>query len=163
MKMMSATLVLLTTTLCAAAAEDSYRSTMSGNVTIEVRAKDGRNAQAASKSADTLTIHFVQPPKPTEPDEDDIAQRLKRCGEKWNKKLDAYEKGLPKLQRYLAYYKKWEAYPAQRPPRSAEPLLTRTTYRTCMYACLQDRLAGCPGGWAPETEETKSAETGIDE
>jgi len=152
MKTMPATLLLLGLTISSAAAEETYRSKMSGNVTIEVLPKDGSKAQTPAKPADTLTIRFVQPPRPIAPDEEDIAQRLARCGDKWNKKLDAYEKGLPKLQKYLAYYKRWEAYPAQRPPKSSEPVLTRAIYRTCMYACLQDRLANCPGGWAPETE-----------
>jgi hypothetical protein len=86
--------------------------------------------------------------------EEDVAQKLNRCGEGWNKKLQEYEARLPKLQQFLAYYRKWESYPAQRPPRSAEPLLTRADYRACMYACLEERPAACPGGW-PAADEKK--------
>ncbi len=86
--------------------------------------------------------------------QDDPAHKLKLCGEKWNRKLAAYEAGLPKLKTYLAYYDKWERYPAQRPPKSPEPQLTRESYRACMYECLGDTSATCPGGWPAEAADT---------
>jgi hypothetical protein len=86
---------------------------------------------------------------------EDVAQKLKRCGEDWNRKLGEYEARLPKLQQFLAYYRKWESYPAQRPPKSPEPLLTRADYRACIYACLNDRPAACPGGWPAAADEKK--------
>lgn len=86
---------------------------------------------------------------------DDPAVRLRQCGEKWNRKLAAYEAHLPKLKAYLAYYAKWESYPAQRPPKSPEPLLTRQSYRACMSECLGDTSVSCPGGWPAETSEKK--------
>jgi hypothetical protein len=156
MKTMSATLVLLGLTICSAAAEDSYRSTMTGNVTIEVAPNDADKAPADAKAGENLTIRFVPPPKPSEADEDDVAQKLTSCGEKWNKKLKAYDSGARKRDKYLAYYQRWERYPAQRPPRLGEPTLTRTTYRTCMYACLQNQLDGCPGGWAADDQKTEA-------
>lgn len=154
MKIMSATLVSLALMIGPAPAEDAYQSTMSGNVTIEVVPKDTTKGETRPKPAETLTIRFVPPPKPVDVDEDDIQQKLKLCGDKWNKKLDDYEAHLPKLQKYLAYYKKWEDHPAQRPPKSPEPLLTRASYRACMYACLGGRRVACPGGW-PANEEKK--------
>jgi hypothetical protein len=154
MKIMSATLVSLVLMAAPAVAETQYPSTMSGTVTIEVLPQDQAKAPSAAKPGDTLTIRFVEPPKPVEPDEDDIGQKLTKCGEKWNKKLDAYEAHLSKLQRYLAYYDKWEGYPAQRPPKSPEPRLTRASYRACIYSCLGDRRVVCPGGW-PKDEEKK--------
>ena len=147
MKLMSATLVSVALIAGPAAAETQYQSTMSGTVKIEVTPKVSAGGQAQPKPGETLTIHFVQPPKPAEPDDEDAAQKIKRCGEKWNNKLKAYEELLPKLEKYIAYRKKWENYPAQRPPNPPDPLLTRTTYRTCMYACLDNKLARCPGGW----------------
>jgi hypothetical protein len=157
MKTMSATLVLLGLTICSAAAEDTYRSTMSGNLTIEVAPKDADKAPADAKAGEDLTIRFVPPPKPTEPDEDDIASKLQSCGEKWNKKLKAYDRDARKREKYLAYSRKWGRYAAQRPPRLDEPKLTRTIYRVCMYACLQNQLDSCPGGWAADGDEKTAA------
>ena len=111
--------------------------------------------QAQPKPGDALTIHAVPSPKPPAEsnDDDDPALKLKRCGEKWNRKLAAYEKGLPKLKKYLAYYNKWDGYPAQRPPKSPVPLLTRESYRACLYECLGDTTVVCPGGWPAETDK----------
>ena len=83
----------------------------------------------------------------------ELALQLRQCGDKWNRKLAAYEKGLPKLKKYLAYYNKWDGYPAQRPPRSPVPLLTRESYRACLYECLGDTTVVCPGGWPAETDK----------
>ncbi len=152
MKTMCATLVLLGLTIGPAAAEDTYRSTMSGNVTIEVVPKDADKAPTAAKPGENLTIRFVPPPKPDEPDANDVAKKLKACGDKWNKKLKAYDAGARTRDKYLAYYRRWEDYPAQRPPKSGEPPLSRATYRTCMYECLQDTSEGCPGGWASDSD-----------
>lgn len=152
MKMIFATLVSVALMAWPAAAETQYQSTMSGTVKIEVTPKDSAGGQTQPKPDETLTIHVVQPAKAAQPDEDDVAQKLKQCGEKWNKKLQAYDELSPKLEKYLAYRKTWESYPAQRPPKSPEPLLTRATYRACMYACLENRLARCPGGW-PEPKK----------
>jgi hypothetical protein len=143
MKVISATLVSLALLAAPAAAETQYQSTMSGSLKVE---------PAQPRPGDTLTIRVVPPPQqPAETDEDDPALKLKRCGEKWNKKLAAYEASLPKLKKYLAYYAKWGSYPAQRPPKSPEPLLTRESYRACMYQCLGDSSKSCPGGWPAET------------
>jgi hypothetical protein len=150
MKMMSATLVslaLMSLAAAPAAAETQYPSTMSGTVKIEVMPQDQAKATSAAKPGETLTIRFVEPAKPPAVDDDDIGQRLTQCGEKWNRKLDAHQAHLSKLRRYLAYYDKWEGYPAQRPPKSPEPVLTRASYRACIYECLGDRRVTCPGGW----------------
>ena len=144
MQIMSGALASLALMALPAAAETQAQSTREGSVKIEV-------APQVPKPGDTLTIRFWTPPKPAAGAEDDPAARLKRCGEKWNRKLAAYEAGLPKLKKYLAYYGKWENDAAQRPPQSPEPLLTREDYRACMYQCLGDRRARCPGGWPDET------------
>jgi hypothetical protein len=86
---------------------------------------------------------------------EDVAHKLKRCGEVWNKKLQDYETRLPRLEKFLAYYRKWESYPAQRPPKSPEPILTRADYRACISACLDDNPAACPGGWPAAADETQ--------
>jgi hypothetical protein len=129
-------------------AEPQSRSTPSGTVKIEMTAQDA-DGQTRPKPDDALTIHIVQPPHPADVDEDQIQQKLAKCGAKWNKKLDDYQARLPKLKKYRAYYDKWENYAAQRPPRSPEPLLTRASYRACMYECLGDVRVACPGGWGP--------------
>jgi hypothetical protein len=152
MKIMSGSLACLALMASPAAAETQYQSTMSGSVKIEVAPQDA-NGQAQPKPGDTLTIHFVPPPKPPAEGDDDPSQKLVRCGEKWNRKLDAYRALLPKLNKDLAYYRQWESDPAQRPPKPAEPLLTRESYRACIYECLGDRRAKCPGGWPAETVE----------
>jgi hypothetical protein len=154
MKTMCTTLVLLGLTIGSAAADDTYRSSLSGNVTIEVVPKDADKAPATAKPGENLTIRFVPPPKPDEPEANDVAKKLEACGDKWNKKLKAYDAGARQRDKYLAYYKRWEDYPAQRPPKLAEPPLSRTTYRTCMYACLHDASEGCPGGWASDSDRT---------
>ena len=144
MKIMSGALASAVLMASPAAAETPYQSTTTGSMKIEV-------APQVPKPGDTLTIRFWTPPKPPAEADDDPAEKLKKCGEKWNKKLAAYEAQLPKLNRYLAYYRKWENDPAQRPPKSPEPLLTRESYRACIYSCLGDRRARCPGGWPDET------------
>jgi len=106
---------------------------------------------AQPKAGDALTIPAVPPAGSN--DDDEPALKLKQCGEKWNRKLAAYEKGLPKLKKYLAYYHRWESYPAQRPPKSPEPLLTRESYRACIYECLGDTTVVCPGGWPAEADK----------
>jgi hypothetical protein len=161
MKMMSAALVSLTLFASPAAAETKYQSMMSGNVKIEVTPQ-GAKGEAQPKAGDTLTIHFVAPPKKSaDGDDDDPAKKLEQCGEKWNKKLADYEKRLTKLKTYVAYYDKWAKYPAQRPPKLGEPLLTRESYRACMYECLGDSTFACPGGWPSETKsESGAAEAG---
>jgi len=146
MKLMSATLVSLALMASPLAAETQYRSTLSGSVKIEVTPQDAKGL-AQPKPVETLTIQVFHPGKPADGDEGDAQQKLKQCAEKWNRKLKAYEAGLPKLQKYLGYYAKWEDYPAQRPPKSPDPQLTRTDYRACIYECLGDRTATCPGGW----------------
>jgi hypothetical protein len=153
MKIMSATFVSLALMAAPAMAETQYQSTMSGSVKLEVTPQ-GANGQAQPKPGDTLTIRFVPPPKTTDEIDDDPAQKLEQCGKKWNKKLAAYEKRLPKLKKYLAYYDKWASNPAQRPPKLGEPLLTRESYRACMYECLGDGSVACPGGWPAETADT---------
>src|SRR5262249_37016224 len=116
MKILPVTLVSLALLAAPAAAETQYQSTMSGNVKIEVTPQDARGEEGR-KRGDSLTIHFVEPPKKPPEVDDDPAEKLRQCGEKWNKKLAAYEKSLPKLRKYIAYYDKWESYPAQRPPK----------------------------------------------
>jgi hypothetical protein len=151
MKIISATLVSLALMACSASAEDAYQSTMSGNVTIQVVPQEPAKGETRPQAAQTLTVRFVPPPKPaqktTDEDQDDPQVRLKLCGEKWNAKLEDYEARLPKLEKYDAYYRKWQNYPAQHAPKSPDPMLTRASYRACMYACLGDRAAKCPGGW----------------
>src|SRR6516162_2145092 len=101
MKILSASLSSLALLAAPAAAQTEYPSTMSGNVKIEMAAP----GQAQPKPGDTLTIRVMPPPKPPEEsDEDDPAAKLRRCGDKWNKKLAAYEKRWPKLKAELAYY-----------------------------------------------------------
>jgi hypothetical protein len=154
MNVFSATLVCLALTAAPAAAETQYQSTMSGNVKVEVAPQDANAAQP--KPGDTLTVHFVPPPKQPADVEDDPAEKLRQCGDKWNKKLAEYNKHvLPKLKKYLAYNNKWGGYPAQRPPTSDEPLLTRASYRACIYACLGDTTVACPGGWPAEAADKK--------
>jgi len=132
-----------------AAAQAEYPSVMSGTVKIEMAAP--RPTQ--TKPGDTLTIRVVMPPTPpAASDEDGPAAKLRHCGDRWNKKLAAYEKRWPKLKADLAYYNKWANYPAQRPPKPPEPLLTRESYRACIYACLGDASVSCPGGWPADTK-----------
>lgn len=159
MKMMSITVVSLALFAAPAAAETQYQSSMSGNVKIEVVAQDAKG-QAQPKPGETLTIHFVPPPKKPDEADDDPAQKLEQCGKKWNRKLAYYnEHLLPKLKKDLAYYNKWAGNAAQRPPKPAEPLLTRASYRACIYQCLGDSAAVCPGGWPAETaSESHTAE-----
>ena len=147
MKIVSAACLSLVLIASSAVAETEYRSTMSGTVKIEMKDAKG---QAAPKAGETLTIQVVQPPKAPEADEENAAQRLKACGEKWNTKLAAYEKRLPKLKKYLAYYDSFAGFAAQQPPKSPEIQLTRADYRACMYACLQQKFDRCPGGWVAE-------------
>jgi len=127
-----------------ATAETQSQSTTKGSVQIQV-------APQVPKPGDTLTIRFWTPPKPPANSDDDPAERLKLCGEKWDRKLAAYEAQLPKLKKELAYYRRWGNDVAQRPPKPPEPQLTREDYRACMYQCLGDRRARCPGGWPAET------------
>jgi hypothetical protein len=156
MKIMSATFVSLALMAAPASAETQYQSTMSGSVKLEVAPQDAKGqGQAQPKPGDTLTIHFVPPPKKTDEGDDDSADKLRKCGEKWNKKLAAYEKLLPKLKKYVAYYDRWASNPAQRPPKLGEPLLTRESYRACIYECLGDTSVACPGGWPGETADKK--------
>jgi hypothetical protein len=159
MKIASATLVSLALMAAPAAAQAEYQSTMSGNVKIEMAPQDakGTQGQAQPKPGDTLTIRVVPPPKQPSAidDEDDPAVKLRQCGDKWNKKLAAYEKRWPKLKAELAYYDKWASYPAQRPPKPPDPLLTRQSYRACIYECLGDTTVSCPGGWPAETADKK--------
>jgi hypothetical protein len=150
MKIICATFLPLALMAAPAAAETQYQSTMSGSVKVDVVPPDAKG-QAQPKPDDTLAIRFVPPPKKSAEIDDDPAQKLEQCGEKWNKKLAAYEKRLPKLKKYLAYYDKWASYPAQRPPKLGERLLTRESYRACMYECLGDSTVACPGGWSAET------------
>lgn len=152
MKIISAALMCLALTAAPAAAETQYKSTMSGNVKIEAAPQDAKG-QAQPKADNTLTIHFVPPPKKPDVSDDDPAQKLEQCGIKWNRKLADYEKRLPKLKKYVAYYDKWAGQPAQRPPQLGEPQLTRATYRACMYECLGDSTAVCPGGWPAATDD----------
>jgi len=147
MKIVSAACMSLALMASSAVAEGEYRSTMSGTVKIEMKDAKG---QAAPKAGETLTIQVVQPPNAPQADADDAAQRLKACGEKWNVKLAAYEKRLPKLKKERAYRDRLAGFPAQQPPKPGEPLLTRASYRTCMYACLQEKFDRCPGGWVTE-------------
>ena len=153
MKIASATLASLALTAAPAVAQTEYPSTMSGTVKIEMAAPDAKAPQP--KPGDTLTIRVVTPPKPAETDEGDPARKLRQCGDKWNRKLAAYEKRWPKLKAELAYYDKWANHPAQRPPKPSEPLLTRESYRACIYECLGDATFSCPGGWPPETADKK--------
>jgi hypothetical protein len=151
MKITSATLVSIALMACSASAEDAYQSTMSGNVTIQVVPQEPATGEPQPQAAQTLTVRFVPPPKPAqktaEEDQDDPQVKLKLCGERWNVKLADYEARLPKLEKYDAYYRKWQNYPAQHAPKSGDPILTRASYRACMYACLGDAAAECPGGW----------------
>jgi hypothetical protein len=149
MKLMSATLVSLALMASPVAAETQYRSMLSGSVKIEVTSQDAKGL-AQPKPGETLTIQIVQPVKRAGGDAGDAQQQLQQCAEKWNRKLKAYEAGLPKLQKYLGHYAKSEDDPAQRLPKSLEPQLTRTDYRACIYECLGDRRATCPGGWPAE-------------
>jgi hypothetical protein len=89
----------------------------------------------------TAVDRALAPPPATA---DDIQQKLKSCGDWWKRKLGDYEHGLSRQRQYQAYYEKWKNYPAQRPPKSQEPVLTRATYRLCMYECLGDATAKCP-------------------
>src|SRR5437588_10689313 len=98
MKIMSATFVSLALFASPATAETQYQSTMSGNVKIEAVPQDAKG-QAQPKPGDTLTIRFVPPPKKPAEIDDDPAQKLEQCGKKWNDKLAAYEKRLPKLKK----------------------------------------------------------------
>lgn len=152
MKIMPAALVSLALTALPAAAETQYQSTMSGNVKVEVLPQD---AKGPPPKAETLTIHFVPPPKKPDEVEDENADKLRKCGEKWNKKLADYEKRLPKLKKYVAYYDKWAGSAAQQPPRLGEPLLTRASYRACIYECLGDSTSACPGGSLAEPADKK--------
>jgi hypothetical protein len=156
MKIVSATLVSLVLTAAPAAAQAEYPATMSGSAKIEMVPPDakGVQGQAQPKLGDRLTIQLAAPPK-QETDEEAPAVKLRQCGDKWNRKLAAYEKDLPKLKKYLAYFNKWQSYPAQRPPKSATPLLTRATYRACIYECLGDTTVSCPGGWPAEAADRK--------
>lgn len=155
MKTTSATLLSLALLAVPAAAETQYQSTMSGSVKLEVVPQDAKG-QAQPKPGDTLTIRFVAPPKKPDERDDDPAKKLAQCGEKWNKKLADYEKRLPKLKKYVAYYDKWARYAAQRPPKLGEPLLTRESYRSCMYECLGDSAFTCPGGWPSESDAAEA-------
>ena len=156
MKIISATLVFLALMACPASAGDAYQSTMSGNVTIQVVPREPANGETQPLAPQTLTVRFVPPPKSsqkaTEEDQDDPQVKLRLCGEKWNVKLADYEARLPKLEKYDAYYRKWQNYPAQHAPKSPDPILTRASYRACMYQCLGDAAAECPGGW-PATKK----------
>ena len=144
MKIMSASFLSLALLAAPAAAQAEYPSVMSGTVKIEMAAP----GPAQTKPGDTLTIRVVTPRKPpAASDEDDPAVKLRQCGDKWNRKLADYEKRWPKLKAELAYYAKWANHPAQRPPKPPEPLLTRESYRACIYECLGDRRVTCPGGW----------------
>src|SRR5262249_4991796 len=131
-----------------AAAETPQQSTMSRTVKIEVP-----DAKGQAQPDETLTIHFVSPSKKPTVNDDDPAEKLRQCGERWNKKLAAYEARLPALKKSLAYYNKWARSAAQQPPKPAEPLLTRGSYRACMYACLGDSSVVCPGGWPAEAAD----------
>src|SRR5712672_1480337 len=142
MKIISATLVSLALTAASAWAEGTYQSTMSGNVTIQVIPQEPAKGETQPPAAQTLTVRFVPPPKPVQKtsaeDQDDPQVRLKLCGEKWNAKLDDYEARLPKLEKYDAYYRKWQNYPAQHAPKSPAPILTRASYRAFMFKCPAD-------------------------
>lgn len=155
----SAGLVSLALLAAPAAAEPDHRSTLSGTVKIETSPQDAK-AGTEPKRDHTLTIHIVTPQQPAAGDDEEPADKLRRCGEKWNKKLAAYEKSLPKLKKYIAYYDKWARSPAQRPPKSVEPLLTRESYRACIYACLGDTTVTCPGGWPAEKSESSVNNSG---
>lgn len=145
MKIMFCALASLALTASPAPAETQYQATTSGSIRTEV-------APQVPKPGDTLTLHFAAAPKlPAEVEDNSPAQKLRQCGEQWNRKLAAYEARLPKLRKDLAYYRSWEDDAAQRPPKPPEPLLTRESYRACMYHCLGDRRARCPGGWPPDT------------
>jgi hypothetical protein len=106
-------------------------------------------AAAQAESPPTMSGAMTAPKPSAQSDEDDAAVKLRRCGDRWNRKLATYQAQLPKLKAYLAYYTKWESYPAQRPPKSPEPLLTRQSYRACMSECLGDTSVSCPGGGPP--------------
>jgi hypothetical protein len=154
MKILSTGLVSFALLALPAAAETQYQSTMSGNVKIDMAPKD---SATQPKPADTLTIQVAPPPpeQPAASDEDDPAVKLRRCGDKWNRKLAAYEKRWPKLKAELAYFNKWAGFPAQQPPRPPDALLTRESYRACLYECLGDTTVTCPDGWPPETADKK--------
>ncbi len=144
MKTMSATLVSVLLAACPALAEDTYRSTMNGTVTIQVVPQEPTEPKAAPRSLDSLTIRFAPPSEAA--DEDDVEKRLSECGARWNRTLHASKLPLPKnVERYIAYYEKWKNYPAQRPPKPPESasVPTRASYRAYMAACLGEVTEQC--------------------
>ena len=143
MKMSFATLLPLLLMAAPAAAETPYQSTMSGTVKIEAAPQDGKD-QTQPTSGGSLTILFVPPNKPADDGAKDPAEKLRACGETWNKKLAEFEKDLPQLKSYRIYYDRLKPYTAQRPPKPAVRLLTRESYRGCMYWCLGNKNAECP-------------------
>jgi hypothetical protein len=141
MKIMSIIFGCLALTVSPAAAETQSQSK------IEAASRD-TSRWAQSKPDNTLTTGFTAAPKRSpDVDDDNVLEKLKQCGAKWNRKLAAYQKSLPKMKKYRTYYDRWEAYPAQRPPQWPEPMLTRESYRACIYECLGDSNSVCPGGW----------------
>ncbi len=150
MKSMSMAVVTVALLGCpAVAADERYQSTMTGDVTIKVVPVDPATGAAQPQSGEDLTIRFAPPPKRAAGTQNALWEKLRSCGKKWNDKLRAYEEESQTREAYLAYYDKWKDHPAQRPPKSSEPILTRASYRACIYQCLDPRQPPCPGGWPP--------------
>jgi hypothetical protein len=148
MKIVSAALVSCVLVAAPAwAEEDAYRSTVSGTVKIEI--VPPKAAQDRAQAPRKLTIELVAPPRPALDDVVTREERLRRCDERWSKKVAKRRK---KDAGYQTYVDERAAFPAQAAP--PEALLTRLEYRRCMYACLDINQPACPGDLPPEESST---------
>jgi hypothetical protein len=133
MKTMSATIMSLALLVCPTVADETLQSTMSGTVTLQVVPNTTPDVQAQPQSSETMTLRIVRPPQQVNTDEDDIEYKLQVCGKRWNQKLSDFEKS-----KKVAEQKRTRI-----PDRD---ILTRVSYRQCMYWCLDELQPPCPGG-----------------